>query len=305
MSHLKDLLLTMRPRQWTKNLILFAGIVFAQKLNEPVYLLRTFGAFLLFCLVSGIIYIFNDVMDINEDRVHPRKKFRPIASGKISIPFALTFAIIAAIIGITLSFLLGRMFGVCVLVYFALMLLYTRFLKHLVILDILVISMGFVLRAYAGTVANPGVMVSPWLLVCTMFLALFLAICKRLNEIQMLEETANNHRKVLSEYSVSFLNQMMAIVTSTTVVAYALYCVSEETIRKFHTKALILTFPFVLYGILRYLYLVYRKGEGGEPETILLKDKPTIINILLWLMAIVLIIYSPVKLDDFLHIGGF
>ncbi len=305
MSLLKDILLTMRPRQWTKNLILFAGIVFAQKLDESIYLLRTSGAFILFCLVSGIIYIFNDVMDVEEDRIHPRKKFRPIASGRLSIPAALSFALSGAVLGIVLSFMLGHMFGICILVYFAMMLLYTRFLKHLVILDILVISMGFVLRAYAGAVANPGVLVSPWLLACTLFLALFLSICKRMNEIELLETSANTHRKVLSEYSIAFLNQMMAIVTSTTVVAYALYCVSEETIRKFHTKAMILTFPFVLYGILRYLYLVYRKGEGGEPENILLKDRPLIINIILWLMAIIFVIYSPVKLDDFLHIGGF
>jgi hypothetical protein len=165
--------------------------------------------------------------------------------------------------------------------------------------------MGFVLRAYAGVVVNKTIFVSPWLLACTLFLALFLGICKRRNEMLTLAQTANHHRKVLSEYSMEFLNQMMAIVTSTTVVAYALYTISEETIRKFNTKAMILTFPFVLYGILRYLYLVYIRSEGGEPEMLLLKDKALILDIICWIIMVVLVIYSPIRFDEFLHIGGF
>jgi 4-hydroxybenzoate polyprenyltransferase len=301
---LKFILISMRPKQWTKNLILFAGIVFAQKLSDTPLLIRSALAFVIFCLISGAIYLINDIADIQEDRQHPRKKKRPIASGKLSVPNASVAAAILVVISNAVAFYLNNPFGICVLSYFLMMLLYSFLLKHHVILDILIIALGFVLRAYAGAVVNAQVFASQWLLICALFLALFLAISKRRHELLSLEHNANSHRKVLLEYSPEFLDQMMAIVTSTTVVAYALYSISSETIKKFHTHSLILTFPFVVYGILRYLYMVYKRGEGGEPENILLKDKPTIINIAIWLLLIILILYSSINFDEIFHFGG-
>ena len=183
------------------------------------------------------------------------------------------------------------------------MLSYSCYLKHIVILDLLIIALGFVLRAYAGVVVHPDLTASKWLLMCAFFLALFLIISKRRHELILLENKANEHRQVLLEYSPGFLDQMVAIVTSMTVFSYALYTISRETIEKFQTHSLILTFPFVLFGILRYLYLVYKRGEGGEPETILLKDKPLLINILLWLIVVIIIIYYPAPFDQILHLG--
>jgi len=303
--YFRPLIISMRPRQWIKNLILFAGIIFARELDNPVFLLRTVEAFILFCLVSGGIYIFNDLFDYEKDKQHPRKRLRPIAAGEVPLQIAFLFATMLVTSAALLSILLEFTFGICILIYIIMMLAYSKGLKKLVILDILIISIGFVLRAYSGTVVNPGIQVSPWLLACTFFLAMFLALCKRRHELIFLDKAANTHREVLEEYSPEFLDQMIAIVTSSTVVSYALYTLSEETMRKFGTKTLILTFPFVIYGILRYLYLAYRKGEGGEPENLLLTDKPTIINILLWAVVVILAVYSPFKLDLILHIGGY
>lgn len=301
---LKYILISMRPKQWTKNLILFVGVIFAQKLDNIDFLFRSISAFILFCLISSAIYIINDIIDIEEDRQHPNKKYRPIPAGLLPIPVAWVTSLILATITILISYQLNWLFGFCVGLYFIMMLTYSYILKHIVILDILIIASGFVLRAYAGAVVNEQIFASKWLLVCTLFLALFLSISKRRHELILLEKNANSHRKVLSEYSAQFLDHMMAIVTSTTIVAYALYTISDETIRKFETHSLILTFPFVLYGILRYLYLIYKRGEGGAPENILLQDKPMIINILLWLLLILFILYSGVNLDKLFQLAS-
>lgn len=299
----KYILLSMRPKQWTKNLVVFAGIIFAKKLNDPVLLFRSVLAFILFCFVSGAIYLLNDIVDKEQDQQHPRKRFRPIAAGLLSAEQARFAAVAILLVSLVISFVLSPLFGFCILFYFLMMLFYSFYLKHVVILDIMVIALGFVLRAYAGVVVHPDITASKWLLMCALFLALFLIISKRRYELILLEDKANEHRQVLLEYSAGFLDQMVAIVTSMTVFSYALYTISRETIEKFHTHSLILTFPFVLFGILRYLYLVYKRGEGGEPETILLKDKPLLLNILLWLILIITIIYYPGPFDQLLHLG--
>ena len=266
----------MRPRQWTKNLLLFAALIFDKKFNNPDLTLKAFLGFVLFCLISGAIYIINDIKDVEEDKFHPVKKNRPIASGKIPIPVALTFGIAIILLALTFSYLLNVRFGHSALVYVLLILLYSLFLKHIVILDIMIVSIGFVIRAIAGAqVIN--VSFSTWLLICTMFLALFLALCKRRFELVALSNNASIHRKVLEEYSPSFLDQMISIVTASTVISYTLY-----TITRWEEKRLVYTIPFVLYGVFRYLYLVYKKGEGGSPEVLLLKDKSLLIDILIW-----------------------
>jgi len=279
-----ELLKSMRPKQWTKNLLLFAGLIFDKKFTNPNLTLRAFLGFILFCLISGAIYIINDIKDIEEDKFHPIKKKRPIASGKISIPTALTFSITIIILSLISAYLLNVGFGNSALVYVILILLYSGFLKHIVILDIMIVSIGFVIRAIAGAQVI-GIIFSPWLLICTMFLALFLALCKRRYELVVLSDNANIHRKVLEEYSPLFLDQMISIVTASTVISYALY-----TITRWEEKRLIYTIPFVLYGIFRYLYLVYKKGEGGSPEILLLKDKSLLLDILLWVAVSIFIL---------------
>lgn len=301
---LKLILTSMRPKQWTKNLVVFAGIIFAKRLADPLLFIHSILAFILFCLVSGSIYLINDIVDKEQDKQHPRKQFRPIASGKLPAGQAGFAATIILLISIAVAFVLSPLFGSCLLLYFLMMLIYTYYLKHIVILDILIIALGFVLRAYAGVVVHPDLIASKWLLMCALFLALFLIISKRRHELVTLEDKANGHRQVLLEYSAEFLDQMVAIVTSMTVFSYALYTISRETIEKFQTHSLILTFPFVLFGILRYLYLVYKRGEGGEPETILLKDKPLLITIVLWLIIVISIIYFPTPYDQFFHLGS-
>ena len=287
---LLDLIRTMRPGQWTKNLLLFAGIIFAQHLLEPRALLTVVSGFLLFCLLSSSIYILNDVCDAEQDRRHPLKRMRPIAAGRIGRGTALSLALTLASASMILSFVLNRGFGGVALAYFALILLYSVWLKHVVILDVLVISGGFVLRAVAGAVVI-GVAISSWLLICTILLALFLALSKRRHELVLLEGEAGDHRRILEEYSPHLLDQMIAVVTSSTVIAYALYTVSEETVGKFGTKNLQLTIPFVLYGIFRYLYLIHRKHEGGRPERTLLADKPLMADIALWAGTAFCILY--------------
>jgi len=279
-----ELLKSMRPKQWTKNLLLFAGLIFDKKFTNSNLTLRAFLGFVLFCLISGAIYIINDIKDIEEDKFHPIKKKRPIASGKISISTALTFSITIIILSLISAYLLNVGFGNSALIYVILILLYSGFLKHIVILDIMIVSIGFVIRAIAGAQVI-GIIFSPWLLICTMFLALFLALCKRRYELVVLSDNANIHRKVLEEYSPLFLDQMISIVTASTVISYALY-----TITRWEEKRLIYTIPFVLYGIFRYLYLVYKKGEGGSPEILLLKDKSLLLDILLWVAVSIFIL---------------
>ena len=282
---------TMRPKQWTKNLLLFAALIFSQNLFQTAMLGDVIIAFLIFCILSGSVYTLNDLIDLNQDRQHPKKSKRPLASGKLKPPLAIISGIIMVSLSLTSAFWLSTNFAWIALGYFILQIAYSTLLKHVVILDVLAVSTGFVLRAIAGAeVIN--VPISSWLLICTILLALFLALGKRRNEILLLEENAVHHRKILYEYSPGLLDQMISVATASTVVAYALYTMSAETIKKFHTDNLKYTIPFVLYGIFRYLYLIHQKSEGGSPEKILLNDKPLLINIILYLITIWFFTYT-------------
>jgi 4-hydroxybenzoate polyprenyltransferase len=284
------ILKSMRPAQWTKNLFVFAALIFARKFFSPRDLALTFGAFLVFCLVSGAFYIFNDIQDCEEDRAHPKKCLRPIAHGDLGRGAAMAVFVVLSVIGLAAAFLLHPGFFLAVAVYLALQLAYSLKLKHVVILDIFVIAAGFVIRVVAGGLVI-DVPISSWLLICTTLLALLLAMGKRRHELILLEDKAINHRAILKEYSAYLLDQMIAVVTASTLIAYCLYAISPETIAKFGTEHLIWTAAFVLYGIFRYLYLVHQRGKGGSPEEMILQDKPLLFNILLWIAAVVLIIY--------------
>jgi len=285
-----DIIRSMRPKQWVKNLLVFAGLVFAQKFTNLTEVLRTVGAFAAFCLVSGAVYIINDLRDRESDRQHPQKRLRPIASGRLGTGPAIVAVVLVAVGALWGGWLLDSRFGLTLLAYFVLQLGYSFSLKRVVVLDVLIVAAGFALRAIAGTFVVK-VEVSAWLFVCTILLALFLALAKRRHELLFLEGGGVAHRSVLSNYSERLLDQMIAVVTSATVIAYCLYTLWPETVQKFKTHNLILSVPFVLYGIFRYLYLVYRKEEGGAPEKVLFTDLPLVIDIGLWLASVVMILY--------------
>jgi 4-hydroxybenzoate polyprenyltransferase len=281
---------SLRPKQWTKNVVIFAALVFSQHFFETQLFLKTTLAFFLFCFISGAVYILNDLIDLEQDRKHPQKSKRPLASGKLKPSIAITVGVIIMIVSMSIAFRLSFPFGMVAASYLILQILYSFYLKHLVILDVFCVAAGFVLRVAAGAEVIQ-VPISSWLLICTILLSLFLAMSKRRHELILLEDNAVHHRKILYEYSPYFLDQMISVVTSSTVVAYALYTMSEETVRKFHTDNLKFTIPFVIYGIFRYLYLIHQKNEGGSPERILLSDKPLIVNILLYGFVVGLVLY--------------
>jgi len=286
---------SLRPEQWTKNLIVFAGLLFqpgARELFNPVALARTVTAFVAFCLLSGVVYVFNDITDREADRRHPVKRSRPIAAGAISPWMAGGLAAILGIVALGVSFLLSWSFGAVAVSYLVLQAVYSGPLKHIVILDVLTIAFGFVLRAVAGAVAI-DVPISHWLLVVTILLALFLGLSKRRHELVMLADGAIGHRQSLGEYSPYLLDQMISVVTASTLVAYIFYCISPETTEKFGTDLLGLTIPFPLYGIFRYLYLVHQREGGGSPSQMLMNDRPLLVCVALWALAVVVIVYRP------------
>ena len=278
----------MRPRQWMKNLIIFAGLLFSRRFSNVQDVVTVCMAFVIFCALSGSIYLINDIVDIDEDRCHELKRARPIASGRLRPATAALAAASMTIASIIAAFLIGTALGVVSLAYFLLLLSYSLLLKHVVIVDVLVIAVGFVLRAVAGGVAI-GVEVSPWLLICTILLALFLALSKRRHELVLLEGDAPQHRPILEEYSTYLLDQMIAVVTSSTLMAYVLYTLSPRTLHEVSDK-LYLTIPFVLYGIFRYLWLVHHKEGGGSPELTLLSDRPLMVDLILWAVSVGLIL---------------
>lgn len=281
---------SMRPRQWSKNLILFAGLIFSNNLTNLTFLLKSFAAFIIFCLLSSSVYIINDIVDREQDRKHPTKSKRPIAAGRLPINYAIISALFLIIAGLVSALFIKPELLLISMLYFLLMIGYSFIFKKMVVLDVLIVALGFTIRAWAGTVVI-GVEISVWLFVCTILLALFLALSKRRHELVFLEDGAVSHRSVLGKYSTHLLDQMISVVTASTVVAYAIYTIAPETVGKFHTKNLVLTVPFVLYGIFRYLYLVYQKKLGGSPERVLLEDKALILNIGLWFLSIIVIIY--------------
>jgi 4-hydroxybenzoate polyprenyltransferase len=286
-----NLLISLRPGQWTKNLLVFAGLLFGRRLLDPTAIAGAFFAFVVFCTLSGVVYLMNDVADRESDRSHPLKARRPIASGELAVRTAVTAAIVLGAGALGAAALLGKWFAAVAAGYVLLQALYSGPLKHIVIIDVLTLAIGFVLRAVAGAVAV-HVEISHWLLVCTVLLALFIALAKRRHEIVLLAGDAATHRPILGEYSPYLLDQMISVVTASTLIAYIFYTVSPETQAKFGTPWLGLTIPFPLYGIFRYLYLVHRREGGGSPADLLLTDRPLLLCVALWAIAVAALIYT-------------
>jgi len=289
MQTLRALFKTMRPKQWTKNGIIFAALVFDKKILEWNYLWRTLLGFLLFSLVSGVVYIINDIVDIEKDRQHPRKRQRPLASGALSPRLALGFAIVVGLVSLAIAFWLSTGFSLVLTGYLVLQIAYSLYLKNIVLLDIIAIAAGFVLRVGAGTPLVDAENFSPWLYICTTLLALFLALGKRRGELILLGEDAGNHRESLQFYTCGLLDQLISLVTSSTLLAYALYTFSAPNLPQNH--AMMLTVPFVIYGLFRYLYLVHAEGVTLAPDEVLLIDRPLQVDLLLWGVSAVSILY--------------
>ena len=290
MAMLGAIAVSMRPRQWVKNFFVFAGLVFSQRLFTGAAWTAV-AAFAIFCALSGAIYLLNDVADRERDRLDPRKRVRPIAAGQLPVGVAVAAAAALIVAGLVSSAWLPRPFLITALAYVVLLVAYSAWLKHVVIVDVIVVAGGFVLRAVAGAVVIE-VEMSGWLVICTILSALFLALGKRRYEYLVLEGDAARHRPILAEYSPALLDQMIAVVTASTVTTYALYTMSPETVAKFHTHLLPATLPFVLYGIFRYLYLLYRRQLGGNPSELLVSDRALLINTIGWICAVLVIIYG-------------
>jgi len=292
-SRALHIFLSLRPAQWSKNLLVFAGLLFGRRLFDPAAVLEAVLAFVVFCDLSGVVYLVNDVADRDADRRHPLKAQRSIASGALPVPVAVGVALGLGAVGLAVAYAIGPAFAGVAAGYLALQLLYSFPLKHIVIIDVLTIAIGFVLRAVAGAVAV-HVEISHWLLVCTILLALFIALAKRRHEIVLLSAGAASHRPILGEYSPYLLDQMIGVVTASTLISYIFYTISPETQAKFGTSWLGLTIPFPLYGIFRYLYLVHQREGGGSPADLLLTDRPLLTCVALWALTVALIIYRPV-----------
>jgi 4-hydroxybenzoate polyprenyltransferase len=287
---IKGLVISARPSHWVKNLIIFAALIFAKEYENPQKIVLAVIAFIAFCLGTSAVYLFNDVLDRENDKKHPLKSKRPIASGKVSTSAALTLAVILFLAGTALSILVNVETFIALIFYVVINIAYTLVLKHIVIIDVMTIAAGFILRPVAGGLAI-SVPISPWLLVCTTLLALFLGFGKRRHELSLLTDGAASHRKSLDNYSIPFLDQMISVVTASTVVAYAFYTLSPEVVEHFQTKWMSSTIPFVLYGIFRYQFLIFKRDEGGSPTKLLLTDPPLLICVVLWLAAVLLIFH--------------
>jgi 4-hydroxybenzoate polyprenyltransferase len=291
MNHLRAL----RPHQWIKNFFVFAALVFSRRLTDPDAALRTLVAFAAFCAVASAIYLVNDVADYERDRVHPTKRNRPIAAGKVSRGTALVMAAVLAPLGIAAAFWLNVPTGVIIGAYGIINLTYSLWLKHVVLLDVFIIALGFLLRVTVGAVAIP-VPISPWLLICTFFIALFLGICKRRHELVTLGEDAASHRGILAHYNTPFIDKMVSALAGMTVMSYALYTIDPRVAARLGTDGLVLTVPFVLFGIFRYLYLVHLRQKGGSPTEVVLTDKGMQTTIALYLGMTLVLIYFNVNL---------
>ncbi|MFA5404236.1 MAG: decaprenyl-phosphate phosphoribosyltransferase [Ignavibacteria bacterium] len=292
LGKLINLILLIRPKQWLKNVFVFAAILFAGQLLNISLFINNIIAFLAFCGVSGMTYIINDITDIEADRIHKKKRFRPLASGEVTIKEAKVFFLILAVLTTLLCYKLGLYFSSIVMIYFVINLFYSLWVKDIVIVDVFFISFGFMLRVVAG-VAAINVSISSWMILTTIFISLFLAISKRRAELSSVNtENIDKQRKVLSYYDIAFTDQMNTVAATGTIICYALYTVSEKATSTFHTDNLIYTTPFVIYGIFRYLYLIHKKNLGENPEQIVIKDIPLIINSVLWFLVSVFIIYK-------------
>ena len=287
---------TLRPRQWIKNGLVFAGVIFAGMLSDPHALGRAGLGFLAFSLLSGAVYLFNDLRDAEADRLHPKKRLRPIASGRLTTSAAWTGLAFVLALAATLSWLLGPWFAAAAAAYLGLNLAYSLGLKHLVLVDVMAIATGFVLRAIAGVELlrplKPDVELSPWLLVCTFFLALFMACGKRRQELLHQDEGgAEGRRRVLLAYNAAFLDTLVTVCAATTLVSYAIYTIWPGTVEKFHTTGLLWTVPFVTYGVFRYLWLTRVTDEGEDPSATLMTDRPLLVDVLLWLGTVAAVLY--------------
>lgn len=288
---LRALIRTMRPRQWVKNAVIFAALVFDKQLrldNLPA-VLRTFAGFVIFCVLSGVVYIINDIADAEADRQHPDKRNRPIASGALPVRVALLAAIGLIVIIFPLAYLLSPAFALVALAYFTLNLAYSKWIKHIPLLDVFTIALGFVLRVAAGITLIHVARFSPWLYIVITLGSLYIGFGKRRSELALLAEGANNHRRVLDGYTIPLLDQFITIVSGTTIIAYSLYTFSAPNLPDNHL--MMLTIPFVLYGVFRYLYLIQVKHSGGAPEDVLLSDRPLQVTIFLWGVSVLLIFY--------------
>jgi 4-hydroxybenzoate polyprenyltransferase len=285
-----------RPSQWTKNLVVFAGVIFSKKVGDTGVLMTAVLAFFLFSFLSSSVYILNDIVDREEDRRHPIKRRRPIASGALPVPAAAAGAAFLAIASLAMGFRLTVPFGLTLATYLVLNVLYSLRLKEVVALDVLLISSGFVLRAIGGVEALSGradeVLLSPWLLVCTLFLSLLLGLCKRRCELALLGDGAAQHRPVLAAYSLPLVDNLIVVVAACTILAYSIYTIWPDTVRKFGTEMLVYTIPFVVYGIFRYLYLVFQRNTGGNPSEVLYTDRPILLTLVLWIAAVFAIIFT-------------
>jgi len=282
---------SLRPVQWVKNFFVLAPLVFAGQLEDRTALARGLAMFAAFCLASSAVYLVNDIRDREADRRHPLKRHRPIASGALPVPVATAAAVVLLAASAVLVYPLGAAASTVLGLYAALNFLYSAGLKHVVILDVMIVALGFVLRVLAGGFAV-RVAVSSWLLLCTIFLALFLAFSKRRHELVLLSENASGQRRVLDDYSPAFLDQMINVVTAASVVSYALYAVAPETTARFHSEWLVYTVPLVLFGIFRYLYLIYQAPEQRNPTEAILTDGPFLANLVLWGLAVLWIVYG-------------
>lgn len=289
---LKALLKTMRPKQWVKNVFVFAAIVFDRQLLNPAALLNTIFATIAFCLVSSAVYVINDLVDIEKDRQHPTKCKRPLPSGQLSPKVALAAAIGLPVVCIPAAFVFNVALGIILTAYLGLQLLYSFYLKHVVIIDVMAIATGFVLRVAAGVVVIEVARFSPWLYVCMTLLALFLGVGKRRHELFTLGEDANSHRASLEHYNLELIDQMSVVVTSAAIMAYSLYTFSAPNLPRIDGQPLMmLTIPFVLYGIFRYQYLIHVRQEGGTPEDIVLGDLPFMVDMGLYGISVLVLMY--------------
>ena len=290
---LKQLLLSCRPKQWIKNLFVLTALVFSFNLFNPAYVLKALQALLCFCIASSGVYLLNDLLDLEQDREHPEKRLRPIASGRLDLKIArvaiVSFLGVALIWGLWLDVLFGFVLAIYVIVN----ILYSNWLKYLVIIDVMMIALCFTLRVVGGAVVL-HVEISEWTLMCVISLSIFLGLSKRRHESTILQRSAKNHRAVLMQYNPYLLDQMIGVMTASTLIFYMLFTVSDRAVEQFGSKNLILSIPFVIYGIFRYLYLVHRKDEGGNPTDTLVMDKPLLLNVMLWVICMVFIIYWSV-----------
>jgi len=294
---LTGLLKTMRPKQWTKNIIIYAGLVFDGQLFDREPFLRVTLSFVLLCLAASAIYIVNDLVDIERDRQHPKKRNRPLPSGQLPRSLAMTAAILMPVFSVGVALLYSPRYATVLAVYIALHIAYSLILKHIVLIDILTITAGYVLRVAGGVLVIEVARFSPWLYTCTALLALFLAIGKRRQELLSLGDNATNTRPIFDHYNLPLLDDMLRIVTTSTLMAYILYTIEAPSILLAGNNLAMITVPFVLYGLFRYLYLIHVKGEGSAPDEVVLKDRPLQIALLLWGLSFVFILYVPRSLS--------